>query len=87
MRVTYLSEQGGDDVQWCLMDGVILQRWGQGHVHQSSDLLQHHVPAAWVVQHFAVLVDLFLQMSQRQMDNPDYTLGFLTNVTHSYEML
>lgn len=57
----HLGQQGGDDVQRGLVDGLVLQRRGEGHVHQRPDLLQHHVPAARVVQHLAVLVDLFLQ--------------------------
>ncbi|PWA33083.1 hypothetical protein CCH79_00013075, partial [Gambusia affinis] len=48
----YVSLQGGDDVQRGLVDGFVLQRGGQSHVHQRSDLLQHHVPAARVVQDF-----------------------------------
>lgn len=56
----YLSQQGRDDVQWSLVDRLILQRRGQSHVHQRSDLLQHHVPTARVVQDLTVFVDLFL---------------------------
>ena len=57
----YLSQQGGDDVQGGLVDGLVLQRGGEGHVHQRPDLLQHHLPPAGVAQDLAVLVDLFLE--------------------------
>lgn len=61
MRISYLGQQSGDDVQRGLMDGLVLQWRSQGHVHQRSDFLQHDIPATRVVQDLAVLVDLFLQ--------------------------
>lgn len=57
----YLSQQSGDDVQWCLVDGLVLQWGGEGHVHKRPDFLEHHLPPAWVAQNLAVLVDLFLE--------------------------
>lgn len=81
MCVTYLSKQGGDNVQWCLMDGFVLQGWSEGHVHQGPDLLQNHIPAAWVIQNLAVLVDLFLHMNQITQ----ITHLHFTNATKSYE--
>lgn len=65
--VCYLRQQGGDDVKRGLVDGLILQWRGKCHVHQSSDFLQHHVPAAWVIQHLAVLVNLFLLTGWRRV--------------------
>lgn len=61
LRLSYLSQQCGDDVQRGLMDGLVLKGRSQSHVHQRSDLLQHHIPATRVVQDLAVLIDLFLE--------------------------
>lgn len=65
----YLSQQSGDDVQWCLVDGLVLQRGGEGHVHKRPDLLQHHLPPAWVAQNLPVLVDLFLEEEEKATTN------------------
>lgn len=58
---SYLWEQFWDNLQWCLVNRVILKRRCQRHVHQRPDLLQHHLPAAGVTEHLLVLVNLFLQ--------------------------
>lgn len=63
-RRLYLCQQGGDDVQGGLLDGLVLQRRGEGHVHQRPDLLQHHVPAARVLQNLPVFVDLLLRLRE-----------------------
>lgn len=65
--VCYLRQQGGDDVKRGLVDGLVLQWRGKCHVHQSTDFLQHHVPAARVIQHLAVLVNLFLLTRWRRV--------------------
>lgn len=45
------------------MDRVVLQRGGQGQIHQGPDLLQNHLPAAGLGQNLPVLVDLFLRVN------------------------
>lgn len=58
---SYLWKQLWDNLQWCLVNRVILKWRRQCHVHQRPDLLQHHLPAAGVTEHLLVLVNLFLQ--------------------------
>lgn len=53
-------------MQWCLVDRLVLQRGGEGHVHKRPDLLEHHLPPAWVAQNLAVLVDLFLKEEEEE---------------------
>lgn len=65
-KASYLGEQFRDDFQWGLVDGVILQGGGQGHVHQSPDLLQDNFPAAWVTQNFLIFVNLFLVRGEKE---------------------
>lgn len=65
-RALYLREQFRDDFQWGLVDGVVLQRGGQGHVHQSPDLFQDDFPAAGVTQHFLIFVNLFLVEREKE---------------------
>lgn len=77
----YLRQQGGDDVQWSLVDGLILQRGSKSHIHQRSNLLQHHVPATWVVQDLTVLVDLFL--FEMMMIQYDYTASIYNMISFS----
>lgn len=75
---SYLWEQFWDNLQWCLVNRVILKRRRQRHVHQRPDLLQHHLPAAGVTEHLLVLVNLFLQ--EKWKGHTDTTINLLNKL-------
>lgn len=57
------------------MNGLVLQRRSQSHVHECFDLLEHHIPTTWIVQDFTVFVDLFLKTKLNVTTHGAYTAG------------